>query len=145
MLSPQTERRFVFFVGVTHGDDLKLKLRRRAKLGQILCGAYEPVPVFGDVLGWAADLGDRLGGQFGGDQFDRVPGADFEIVGIGLLAWDVVADFAADTTIEVDLAPLLRAVENRPAFDSPHFDAINRANLQARFAASAVVGIDDRQ
>ena len=54
------------------------------------------------------------------------------------------ADFAADTAFQVDFAPLLDAFDDA-AIDREQIDAIDRANFEARLAAGAVIGVDDRQ
>ena len=110
----------------------------------MLGGSDEAVPVVDDVLWWAADLGDDDGDVFGRHHLDGVPGADREFVRVGLLAWDVDADFAADAAFDVDLAPLLGALHDATV-DRLQLDAIDRANLEAGFAAGAVVGVDHRQ
>jgi hypothetical protein len=56
----------------------------------------------------------------------------------------VNAHLAADAPFEVDLAPLLRPLDDA-AVDLQERDAIDRADLQARFAPGAVVGVDHRQ
>jgi hypothetical protein len=56
----------------------------------------------------------------------------------------VDADLAADASLEVDLTPLLRALDDA-AVDRLQLDAIDRADFQARLAAGAIVGVDDRQ
>ncbi len=78
---------------------------------------------------------------FGGDHFDRVPGADLEIVGVGFLAGDVDADFAADAALQVDLAPALEVLEVVVLLD--FVDAIDGADLETGLATGAVVGVDD--
>jgi hypothetical protein len=55
----------------------------------------------------------------------------------------VDAHFAANATLQVDLAPTLKVVELVVLL--PLLDAIDRAYLQARLAAGAIVGIDDRE
>jgi len=110
----------------------------------MLGGADQAVPVFRDVLGRAADLGDDDGDSFCGNHFDRVPRADSQLVRIRLLLRDVYADLATDAALEVDFAPLLRALHDA-AIDFFELDAIDRAYFQARLATGAVVGVDDRQ
>jgi hypothetical protein len=110
----------------------------------MLSGADETVPIGLDVLRRAADLGDDHGNVLRGDHFDRVPRADGELVGVRLLARDMDAHFAANAALEVDLAPLLRSLDDT-AVDLLELDAIDRADLETRLAARAVVGVDDRQ
>ena len=64
--------------------------------------------------------------------------------GLVFLLGNVDADLAADAPLQVDLAPLLRALDDA-AVDRLELDAVDRADLQARLAAGAVVGVDDRQ
>ena len=64
--------------------------------------------------------------------------------GLVFLPRDVDAHFAAHAPLQVDLAPLLRALHDA-AVDLLQLDAIDRADLEARLAAGAVVGVDDRQ
>ena len=114
------------------------------QLGQVLGRAHEAIPVGLDVFGRAADLGDHNRHVLGGHHFNGVPRADRQLVRIGLLLRNVDAHFAAHAAFEVDLAPLLCALEDA-AVDRAQLDAIHRADFEARFAAGAVVGIDDRQ
>ncbi len=51
------------------------------------------------------------------------------------------ADFAAHATLDVDLTPALKVVELVVLLNL--HDAIDRADLETRLAAGAVVGIDD--
>lgn len=113
------------------------------QLGQVLCRADQAVPVFVDVLGGAADLCHDLGHLFGRHHFDGVPRADGEIVGVGLLARDVDAHFAAHATLEIDLAEALHVGHAGELLDL--HDAVDRADLETGFATGAVVGVDDRQ
>ena len=76
--------------------------------------------------------------------FDGVPRADQQVVRVRLLARDVDAHLAADTSLQVDLAPLLRALHNT-AVDLFELDAIHRADFETRLAAGAIVGVDYRQ
>ena len=94
--------------------------------------------------GRAADLGHDHGDVFGGHHLDCVPRANRELVRVGLFAWDVDADFAADAAFQIDLTPLLRAFDDA-AIDLEQIDAVDRADLEAGLAACAVVGVDDRQ
>jgi hypothetical protein len=52
----------------------------------------------------------------------------------------VNADFTADTSLDIDFTPRLK---NRNGFTLNFVDAINGADFQTSFTASAVVGIDD--
>jgi hypothetical protein len=106
--------------------------------------ADESVPVGLDVLWRAADFGDVERHVFGGYHLDGVPGADGELVRIGLLARDVDADLAAHAALEIDLAPLLSALDDA-AIDFEQINAIDRADLEAGLAARAIVGVDNRQ
>ena len=81
--------------------------------------------------------------MFGLDHFDRVPGADLQVVGVRFLAWDVDADFATDTAFQIDLAETLKILELVVLLDLE--DTIDRADFQTSFAARAVIGIDNRQ
>ena len=87
------------------------RLFGRFEFGQMLGGADEAVPVFVDVFGGAADLGDILGDFDGGDHFDGIPRADGEFVGVGLFARNVNADFATHATLQVNFAPRLHAFD----------------------------------
>ena len=118
-------------------------LSARAELGELLRGPDQAVPVLLDVLRRAADLGDDDGYVFGGHHFDGVPGADQQVVGVRLLARDVDAHLAADAALQVDLAPLLRALDDA-AVDHLQLDAIDRADFEAGLAAGAVIGVDNR-
>ena len=64
----------------------RTQLAAGLQLGQVLGRADQPVPVVVDVLRRAADLGHDLGDLLGRDHLDRVPGADLQLVGVGLLA-----------------------------------------------------------
>src|SRR6185369_12565464 len=73
---------------------------------------------------------------------DRVPGTNRELVGIGLFLRNVDTDFAADAALDIDLAPGLIAFHS--VLHRDHRNAIDRTDFEARFAARAVVGVDDR-
>ncbi len=110
----------------------------------MLSRADEPVPILLNVLRRAADLGDDHRDVFGGNHLDGIPRANKQLVRVRLLAGDVDADFATDAALKVDLAPLLRALDNA-AIDRLQLDAIHRADFQAGLAAGAIVGVDDRE
>ncbi len=110
----------------------------------MLGGRHEPIPVGVNVLRRAADLGDDHSHVLGWHHFNSVPGADGKFVGVRLLAGDVDADLAADTAFEVDLAPLLGSLDDA-AVDLLELNAIDRTDFETRLAASAVVGVNDRQ
>ena len=74
---------------------------------------------------------------------DGVPGADGQLVGIRFLLWNMDADFAAHTALDIDLTPGLIALQGVVHADER--DAIDGTDFQARFAARAIVGVDDRQ
>jgi len=71
---------------------------------------------------------------------DRVPRTDREFVGIRLLLRNVNADFAAHTSLEINLTPGLIPLHASTRFVQEN--AIDGANLQARFATSAVICVD---
>src|SRR4029078_4948709 len=101
-----------------------------------------PVPVGLDVFGRAADLCDREGHAFGRHHFDRVPRADREFVRVCLLLRNMDAHLATDAALQIDLAPLLRSLDDA-AVDLSQLNTVDRADLQTRLAAGAVVGVDD--
>ena len=78
----------------------------------------------------------------GRHHFYRVPGTDEEFVGVGLFLRDMHTDLAPNTSFKVDFTPRLVPFEHA-RFDGFERDAIHGANLEARFAAGAVVGVDD--
>ena len=119
-------------------------LRTRAQFSQMLSRPNQPVPVFLNVLGRAANLCDGNGHIFRRHHFNGVPRADRQFVGVRFLARDVHAHLAANAPFQVDLAPLLRALHDA-AVDLLQLDAIDRADFEARLATGAVVGVDDRQ
>src|SRR3954465_9717395 len=106
--------------------------------------AHEPVPVRNDVLRRSTDLSDGNGHGLGGHHFHRVPGTNRQLVRVRLLARNVDAHFAAHAPLQINLAPLLSALYDT-AIDLFQFDAIDGADLEARFAPGAIVGVDDRQ
>ena len=53
------------------------------------------------------------------------------------------ADFAADASLQVDFTPSLVPLD--PQLHFHEVDAVDRTNLEARFAPGAVIGIDNRQ
>ncbi len=124
--------------------DKKQALNPSAQLGHRLRRTDEPVPVFDDVLRRAADLRYHLGSLFGGDHLDGIPRANRQLVRVRLFARDMHANLAANAGLDVDLAPLVRAEPNA-AIKRLERDAVDRTNFQARLAAGAIVGIDDRQ
>ena len=65
------------------------------ELSQGWGGPHQSVPVVANVFRRAADLGDDLGHLLGGDHFDRIPGANGQVVGVRLFARDPYAHFAA--------------------------------------------------
>jgi hypothetical protein len=54
----------------------------------------------------------------------------------------VNAHLTTDATLQVDLAPLLRALDDA-AVNLLELDAIDWADLETRLAAGAIVGVDD--
>src|SRR5262245_40313599 len=103
--------------------------------------ADQAVPVGLDIFRGAADLGHILGDVLGGDHFDRIPRADGELVRIRLLLGNVHTDLTADAPFDVDFAPGLAPLHGMLHF-LEHY-AVDRADLQTRLAAGAVVGVDD--
>jgi len=103
--------------------------------------ADEAVPVFDNVFWRAADLSHELCDLLGGDHFDRVPRADGQLVRIRLFAGDMDTNFAPDAAFQVDLAEALQVVKGVVLLDLD--DTVDGADLQAGFAAGAIVGIDD--
>src|SRR5438045_3054994 len=69
------------------------------QLGQVLGSPDQAIPVGGDVFRWTADLSNDRRRQFGGNHLDGVPGANQQLVGVRLLAWDVNAYLAAHTAL----------------------------------------------
>lgn len=120
------------------------RLSGRAELSEILGRAHQTIPIVANVFRGTADLGHHLGGHFGGNHFDGVPGTNLQIVGIRFLAGNVDANFAADAALDVDLAPLVRALDNT-AVDLQQANAVDRADFETRLATGAVIGVDDRQ
>jgi hypothetical protein len=53
------------------------------------------------------------------------------------------SDLAAHAPLDIDLAPTLQIVELVKLLHLE--DAVNRADLQARLAAGAIIGVDDGQ
>src|SRR5262245_40118478 len=111
-----------------------------SEFGHPLCGDDETIPVLEHVVGGAALGSHHLRYLDCGDHFDRVPGTDRQLVRIALLGWDVDAHFAADTALDVDLAPRL---QDGKSLARHLVDAVHRTNLQARLAPGAVVGVND--
>jgi hypothetical protein len=109
----------------------------------MLGGSDQAIPIGLNVFWGAADLGHDLGDLLGGNHFNGIPGADFEIVGIRLFAWDVDANFATDTAFQIDFAEALQVVELIVLLHLE--DAVDRADLEAGFAASATIGVNNRQ
>ena len=107
----------------------------------MLSAADQAIPVLLDVFWRAADLRDGERELFGGNHLDRVPRADRQLVGVRLLLRNVDADFAPHAALEVDLAP--RLIPLHTQMHLFEFDAIDGANLQARLAPGAVIGIDN--
>src|SRR5262245_27953283 len=105
--------------------------------------ANQAIPVGLDVLGRTADLRHDLGDLDRGNHFDGVPRADRQLVRVGLLGGDVDAHFTTHAPLDVDLAPRLHPFD--PAVEVLEDDAVHGTDLQAAFAACAVVGVDDRQ
>ena len=89
-------------------------------------------------------MGHDLGHFFGGDHLDGVPGADEQIVGVGLFLRNLNAYFAADASLKIDLAPLFDPFENA-AIQFEKINAVDGADLQTSLAASAVVSVDHRE
>ena len=123
----------------------KLDLSARGpQLSQMLSRPHQPVPVFDDVLRRPADLCNRHSDILGRHHFDRVPRANRKLVRIRLLARNMNAHLATHAAFEIDFAPLLGALHDA-AVDLLELDAIDRAHLEARLAARAIVGVDNRQ
>ena len=93
-------------------------------------GFDEPVPVPLDILRRAAFIGDGVGDLRRRQHVDRVPRAP------------ALAQRTADAAIEIDVAERLHA---RHVLAGHLVDAIDRADFDARLAAGAIVGVDDRQ
>ena len=100
----------------------------------------DPVPVLAKVVGWPTLFGNGMSHVDCLDHFDRVPRTDQQFVGIGFLGGDVDTDFASNATFHIDFAP---GLQDRNGGARHLVNAIDRANLQARLATSAVVGVDD--
>src|SRR5262249_43562453 len=106
--------------------------------------ADEPIPVRMDVFRRAADLRHELSDLFRRYHFNRVPGTDLEIVGIRFFARNVDAHLAANTTLQIDLAPLLRPFDDAPV-DRQQLDTIHGTYFPARLTSGAIVGVDNGQ
>ncbi len=119
------------------------QLAAGSQFGHGLSRAYESIPVLLNVLGRSANHGDDLSYVFGRHHFDCVPGTDGQLVRIRLLLWNVDTHLTTDASLEVDFAPSLDAFHAVAPF--VQYDAVDRTDFQARFAAGAVVGIDYRQ
>lgn len=105
--------------------------------------ADEAVPVGLDVFGRAANLRDDLGHLLSRHHLDGVPRAYRQIVGVGLFARDVNANFATHAPLQVDLAEALQVLKRVVLLDFD--DAIDGTDFDAGFAARAVVCVDHRQ
>jgi len=117
---------------------------RGPQFGKILSRAHQTVPIVPYVLGGPAHLGHDLSRPFRGNHLDGIPRAYLQIIGIRFFAGNMDANFAADAALEVDFAPLLISLDD-PAINLEQHNAINGANLEAGFAARAIVGVYDRQ
>ena len=115
----------------------------RFQFSQVLRGPYESIPMLVNVLGWPTNVRDHLSDLFRGHHFDGIPGTDKKLIGIGLLLWDMNADFTANTAFQIDLAPRLVAFDARSAGQRVEDDAVDRTHFQARFATRTVIGVDD--
>lgn len=106
-------------------------------------GTNQIIPVLVDVLRRSTNTRHRAGHVFCLDHFDCVPGADRQLVGVGLFLRNVDTHLAADAAFQIDLAPTLHRTKLRILLNLDN--AIDRANFEARFAPGAIIGVDDRK
>lgn len=101
----------------------------------------DSLPIVADVVGRPPLVGDVLGHSNRRQHLDGVPRADGQFVGVRLFSRNVDTDFAANAAFDIDFA---EGLQDRDRLPRHLDDTVDRTDFEARFAAGAVVGVDDR-
>jgi len=122
---------------------LRFLASRGFEFRQMLRRSDQSVPIGVNVLRRPAYLSHNLGHLLGRHHFNGIPRAHLQIVRVRFLARYVYANFAAHAAFQIDFAKALEILKMVVLLNFQ--DAIDWANLQARLAAGAIIGIDYSQ